>query len=31
MYKNKQINITEFAGMLRVSRTTIYKYIKLAK
>ncbi len=31
MYKNKQINITEFAGMLRVSRTTIYKYINLAK
>ena len=31
MYKNKQINITEFAGMLRVSRTTVYKYIKLAE
>lgn len=28
-YKNKQINITEFAKLCSMSRTTIYKYIKI--
>jgi DNA invertase Pin-like site-specific DNA recombinase len=30
MYQNKQINITEFARMLKCSRATIYKYKKIA-
>lgn len=29
LFKNKQINITEFASMCNCSRPTIYKYIKL--
>ena len=30
-YKNKQINITEFAKLCSMSRTTIYKYIKIVE
>ena len=30
MYQDKQINITEFARMLKCSRATIYKYKKIA-
>lgn len=29
LYKNEQITITDFAGILHCSRTTIYKYIAL--
>mgnify|MGYP004521125187 CR=1 FL=1 len=31
MYNKKQINITDFAKILDSSRTTIYKYIKIAE
>lgn len=30
-YKNKQINVTEFSKLCSMSRTTIYKYIKLVE
>ncbi len=30
-YKNKQINITEFAKLCTMSRTTIYKYINIVE
>lgn len=30
-YKSKQINVTEFARLCDMSRTTIYKYIKLVE
>lgn len=30
-YKNKQINITEFAKLCSMSRTTIYKYMKIVE
>ena len=31
MYEDKQISITEFAHLMEASRTSIYKYISLAK
>lgn len=31
MYKNKKINITEFARLSELSRKSIYKYIKIAE
>jgi DNA invertase Pin-like site-specific DNA recombinase len=31
MYKDKQINITDFANLMKASRTTIYKYIAIAE
>lgn len=31
MYLSKQINVTEFANLMEASRTSIYKYIKLAE
>ena len=30
-YKSKQINVTEFSRLCDMSRTTIYKYIKLVE
>ena len=29
LYKNKKMNITDIANVLKCSRTTIYKYIKI--
>lgn len=31
MYKNKQINITEMARMMNVTRATVYKYMRLVE
>ena len=31
MYQHGELNITDFAGILKCSRTTIYKYIELYK